>query len=59
MPVPNVTSLAFGGPDLDRLFVTTARLGMNDQELETAPLSGGLFVVDAGVVGLPESKYAG
>ena len=59
IPVPNVTSLAFGGPDLDRLFVTTARLGMNDQELETAPLSGGLFVVDAGVVGLPESEYAG
>lgn len=59
MPVPNVTSMAFGGTDLDRLFVTTARLGMTDQEIEDAPLSGGLFVVDVGVRGLPETPYAG
>ncbi len=59
MPVPNVTSLAFGGRDLDRLFITTARLGMSDQELEAAPLSGSLFAVDVGVRGMPESKYAG
>ena len=59
MPVPNVTSLTFGGPDLCTLFVTTARLGMSDQELETAPLSGGLFVVDVDVGGILEFKYAG
>lgn len=59
MPVPNVTSLAFGGPGLDRLFVTTARLGMNGQELDEAPLSGALFVVDPGVRGIPESGYVG
>lgn len=59
MPVPNVTSLAFGGSGLDRLFVTTARLGMNEQELIEAPLSGSLFVVDAGVSGIPESVYVG
>jgi sugar lactone lactonase YvrE len=59
MPVPNVTSLAFGGTGLDRLFVTTARLGMTDQEIEDAPLSGGLFALDVGVRGLPEMPYAG
>ena len=59
LPVPNVTSLAFGGTDLDRLFVTTARLGLSDDELVGAPLSGGLFVVDAGAVGLPEARFAG
>jgi sugar lactone lactonase YvrE len=59
LPVPNVTSLAFGGIDLDRLFVTTARLGLSDEQLEAAPLSGGLFVLDVGVSGLPESRFRG
>jgi sugar lactone lactonase YvrE len=59
MPVPNVTSLTFGGPNLDQLFVTTARLGLSDQEIANAPLSGGLFVVDVGVKGLPETLYVG
>jgi len=59
LPVPNVTSLAFGGGNLDRLFVTTARLGLSDKQLEAAPLSGGLFVLDVGVVGLPEERFRG
>lgn len=60
LPVPNVTSLAFGGPALDRLYVTTARLGMSAQALAAAPLSGGLFVIDdTGVVGLPETEFDG
>lgn len=59
MPVPNVTSLMFGGTNLDRLFVTTARLGMTEQEIGEAPLSGGLFAIDVGVRGLPETPYAG
>jgi sugar lactone lactonase YvrE len=41
------------------LFVTTARLGMTDQEIEDAPLSGGLFALDVGVRGLAETPYAG
>lgn len=59
MPVPNVTSLAFGGKAFDRLYVTTARSTLSDQELREAPLSGGLFVVDAGVSGLPETCFDG
>jgi len=59
LPVPNVTSLAFGGGNLDRLFVTTARLGLSDEQLGAAPLSGGLFVLDVGVVGLPEERFRG
>jgi hypothetical protein len=59
MPVPNVTSLAFGGTGLDRLFVTTARLGMTDQEIEDAPLSGGLFALDVGVRGSSRGDRSG
>jgi sugar lactone lactonase YvrE len=57
LPVPQVTSLAFGGDSLDRMFVTTARLGLTEGQLKEAPLSGGLFMIDAGVAGLPEVPY--
>jgi len=59
MPVPQVTSVAFGGENLDRMFVTTARLSLSEAELSDAPLSGGLFVVETGAVGLPETPYGG
>ncbi len=57
LPVPQVTSVAFGGDRLDRMFVTTARLGLTGDQLKEAPLSGGLFMIDAGVAGLPEVPY--
>ena len=59
LPVPQVTSLAFGGDSLDQMFVTTARLGLTENQLKEAPLSGGLFMIDAGVTGLPEVPFQG
>ncbi len=59
LPVPQVTSVAFGGDSLDQLFVTTARLGLNEAQLNEAPLSGGLFALDPGVSGLPEVPFQG
>ncbi len=44
VPGPNATSVAFGGPGLNDLFITTARGGMADGALAQSPLSGGLFV---------------
>jgi hypothetical protein len=32
---------------------------LSDQEIAHAPLSGGRFVVDVGVKGLPETLYVG
>lgn len=40
LPVPRPTSLAFAG---DRLFVTSASIGLDTEQLKAAPLSGGLF----------------
>lgn len=45
MPTPNPTSCAFGGPDGDVLFITTASGG------EPAPLAGDLFALRPGVTG--------
>jgi sugar lactone lactonase YvrE len=59
VPAPNVTSCAFGGPNLDQLYITTARDGMSEEALAQYPLSGGLFCADVGVIGLPAVGFAG
>ena len=55
VPAQQVTSCAFGGPKLDRLYITTARRGVE----ATDPLAGGLFCVDVGVKGLEALEFAG
>jgi sugar lactone lactonase YvrE len=59
LPVPRPTSCTFGGPDLDRLYITSARRGLGEGTLAQAPLSGAVFVLEPGVRGLPEPEYAG
>lgn len=45
LPVANVSSVVFGGTDLQDLYITTARKGLSHQQLEGQPLAGSLFVV--------------
>ncbi|WP_023849821.1 MULTISPECIES: SMP-30/gluconolactonase/LRE family protein [Roseobacteraceae] len=45
LPVPRPTSCAFGG-DGRTLFITTARIGLSDTQLDDAPLSGALLQLD-------------
>jgi sugar lactone lactonase YvrE len=60
LPVPLVSSCCFGGPALDILFVTTARVGLKPAALEAAPLSGGLFAIRGlGIRGRPMPRFAG
>ncbi len=59
VPAPNVTSCAFGGKNLDILYITTARLGMRPDQLTRFPLSGGLFSVKPGVKGVKAEFYKG
>jgi sugar lactone lactonase YvrE len=59
LPVARVTSCAFGGPDLEELYITTARVGLTAAELLTQPQAGGLFCVRPGVRGLPAVEFAG
>ncbi len=55
--VPNVTACAFGGEDMQQLFITTARKGLNEEELEQYPLSGSLFCTNVGIRGLPMNSF--
>ncbi len=51
LPAANVTSCAFGGPDMDRLYITTAA--------GPGRLGGTLFGCLAGVPGLPAHPFRG
>lgn len=59
VPAPNTTSCAFGGENLDELYITTARDGMNEEQLNIYPESGGIFSVKLEVKGLPANFYKG
>jgi DNA-binding IclR family transcriptional regulator/sugar lactone lactonase YvrE len=58
VPVPSPTDVAFGGPGLQRLYVTSARDGVSLEALANAPLSGRLFQFQPGVAGLPLHELA-
>ncbi|MBI4232372.1 SMP-30/gluconolactonase/LRE family protein [Candidatus Peregrinibacteria bacterium] len=54
-----VTSCAFGGADLDELYITTASKGLSDEEKKEQPLAGSLFKVKLDVKGAPTWEFAG
>ncbi|WP_367346282.1 SMP-30/gluconolactonase/LRE family protein [Stenotrophomonas bentonitica] len=59
LPVPRPTNLAFGGPQLKTLYITTARIRLSATQLAAAPLSGSLLALDADVAGAPVRGYGG
>lgn len=57
LPVAQPSSCAFGGPDLDVLYVTTAREGL---DLDPASPAGSVLAVRGlGVRGLPATRFGG
>ena len=57
IPAPHVTSCAFGGENLETLYITTARHGLSDQQLTKYPHSGGVFAVKPGPRGIPSALF--
>ena len=49
--------VAFGGPDLKTLFITSARFELSPEQLEAQPLAGALFAVDTDAAGLPANLF--
>ncbi|KAJ9590540.1 hypothetical protein L9F63_016442, partial [Diploptera punctata] len=45
IPADQVTSMVFGGPNLDILYVATAQIVLTDQQHEEQPLAGSVFSV--------------
>jgi L-arabinonolactonase len=59
MPVPQPSCPAFGGPELDVLYVSSAAIEMTPADFAQAPDGGGLFTLEPGVRGLPVNRFAG
>lgn len=58
-PVQHVISLAFGGKDLDQIFVTTSSWDFSEEDRKQQPWAGDLLRIDTGIKGLVEPAYAG
>ncbi|MBL0407167.1 SMP-30/gluconolactonase/LRE family protein [Microvirga aerilata] len=60
MPVKKVTSVMFGGPDLDILYVTSMAKPPLPRFPGDGVLRGSLFAIyDLGIQGVPEPRFAG
>ena len=57
VPAKNVTSCAFGGKELDILYITTSSLGMTDEEKILYPDAGSIFKITPGVKGVETQHF--
>lgn len=46
LPVSLVTSICFGGEKMDEMFITSARVGLTDEQLAEEPLAGSSFIIE-------------
>jgi sugar lactone lactonase YvrE len=58
LPVTNVSSCCFGGPDGSTLFITTSQQGLSPDQREAEPDAGRIFRVQPGVSGPPAMPFA-
>jgi len=59
LPVQYPTSMAFGGQDLDELYITSALYEFPKEERHRYPLDGGLFCIKGLAKGIEVSMFAG
>jgi sugar lactone lactonase YvrE len=58
-PVSRPTCPALGGPDLDRLYVTTSWEGLDEAARRAEPQAGSVLVTQSTATGLPPFRFAG
>ncbi|MDP1811370.1 MAG: SMP-30/gluconolactonase/LRE family protein [Sediminibacterium sp.] len=56
LPVPQPTSCAFGGENMDRLLITTAKQELTTEQLTLYPESGDIFIVTPGCTGMVKHR---
>ncbi|MEY2905476.1 MAG: hypothetical protein RJA52_1492, partial [Bacteroidota bacterium] len=58
LPAAQITSCTFGGPEMEDLFITSAKTGISPEQLENQPLAGSLFVIrKSGFSGYPSNRF--
>jgi sugar lactone lactonase YvrE len=59
LPTAHVTSCTFGGPDLQDLYVTSARDGLTEDDVARQRYAGAVFRCATGVAGTLPDRFAG
>jgi D-xylonolactonase len=59
LPTDHITNVAFGGPDLTTLFISSAKFELSDAQRAAQPLAGALFAVETDALGLAANLFAG
>jgi sugar lactone lactonase YvrE len=59
VPAKNVSSCVFGGENMNELFITSARVGLDEETLQQYPLTGGVFRLETNVEGMPSFEFVG
>ncbi len=59
LPALNVTSCVFGGADMNELYITSARSGLEPAKLRKYPQSGGVFRIKMNITGMPTFAFGG
>ncbi len=59
VPAKNVSSCIFGGKNLNELYLTSARKGLDEATLVEYPLTGGVFRIETNVEGMPTFEFTG
>ena len=59
IPAMNVSSCVFGGRNLNELYLTSARIGLDEAVLKQYPLTGGVFRLETTVEGMPTFAFTG
>ena len=57
LPVTQVSSMGFGGSNLNQLFITSATFQVDQSGSPDQPLAGSLFVADVGVQGIEQTFF--
>ena len=57
VPASQPSCIAFGGPDMNLLFVTSARDGLKSDILPRQPSAGNLFIFRTDITGLPDADF--
>ena len=58
VPAKNVSSCVFGGKNMNELYITSARKGLDDATLSQYPLTGGVFRLETMIEGMPTFEFA-
>lgn len=57
LPVSQVTCPAFGGKDYSKLYITTASIGLSEEERKEQPMAGVTFEVDTDTAGVKCNRF--